>query len=251
MKIKFLIFLLIFACCSIVFAEQIGQIKFATEATYPPFEYVDADGKIKGFDIDIANALCNEIKAHCIFSNQAFNSLIPSLRIGKFDAVISALGITAERKRKVAFTNSYYQPSGAFVGRVSKKYMIKDMLDKKIGVQQSSTFETYLQDKYGSKVSLKTYASIQDAFLDLTAGRVDAVMADTPIAQIWLKENNHGQQYEIIEKPIMDINYFGSGFGIAVKQDDVKLLDALNKALATIQTNGTYQKIKSQYFGNE
>src|SRR5690606_17599012 len=102
----------LFMLSSSIFAQT---IKFAMEATYPPFEYVDASGNIKGFDVDIANALCQQLKAQCEFSNQPFNSLIPSLQLGKFDAIISALGITTERAKQVSFTNPYYQPSGSFV----------------------------------------------------------------------------------------------------------------------------------------
>jgi len=246
-KLTILITSLTLLLFNISHAADIKTIRFATEATYPPFEYIDSTGKIKGFDIDIGYALCAQIKAQCEFSNQPFNSLIPSLKIGKFDAIISALGVTEERKKQVAFSNSYYEPSGSFVALNSKHYKISDMDGKIIGVQQGSTFEKYLQVKYGKKVSIKTYASIQDTFLDLISGRVDVVLSDTPIAQAWLKQNN--TKYSIVEKPIIDQEYFGTGYGIAVRQDEVDLLNALNTALTTIKANGTYNKITKQYFG--
>lgn len=244
---KKIIMIVALICSSLLNAAPIKTIRFATEATYPPFEYIDETGKIKGFDIDIANALCHEIKAECSFSNQPFNSLIPSLKIGKFDALISALGITAERQKQVSFTQSYYEPSGSFVAKTDKHYTLAGLSGKTIGVQQSSTFEKYLQDKYGSKISLKTYASIQEAFLDLVSGRVDLVLADTPISQAWLKQNQ--TQFSIVEKPIVDKEYFGAGYGIAVDQSSTELLNALNSALATIKKNGVYEKISREYFG--
>jgi len=231
------------------FAAIPSPIKFAMEATYPPFESVDGTGQIKGFDVDIANALCQQMKAQCTFSNQPFDSLIPSLQIGKFDALISGLGITPERQKQVAFSDSYYQPSGSFVAASAKHYKLSDMPGKTIGAQIGSTFATYLQEKYGSQVTIKTYASIQDAFLDLNAGRLDAVIADTPIAQAWLKQNDNSKNYSIVDKPVIDPVYFGTGYGIAVKKDNTELLAALNKALATIKANGTYAKITKEYFG--
>lgn len=229
-------------------AAPIKTIRFATEATYPPFEFVDETGQIRGFDIDVANAICKQMKAQCTFYNQSFNSLIPSLKMGKFDALISAIGVTAERLKQVAFTQSYYQPSGSFVAATSKHYTLADMPGKTIGVQQGSTFEKYLQDYYHSKITVKTYASIQDAFLDLISGRVEVVIADTPIAQAWLKQNN-SMEYSIVEKPITDEKYFGTGYGIAVNLKNTELLNALNTALAEIKANGTYAKITKQYFG--
>lgn len=233
---------------SIVNAEPIKTIRFATEATYPPFEFVDETGKIKGFDIDIANALCQEIKAECTFTTQPFNSLIPSLKIGKFDALISALGVTPERQQQVAFTHAYYEPSGSFVAPIAKHYTLAELPGKVIGVQQSSTFEKYLRETYNQKIKIKTYASIQEAFLDLMSGRVDVVLADTPIAQSWLQKNS--TEYAIVEKPFTNKTYFGAGYGIAVKKDAVDLLNALNAALDKIKANGTYNKITDQYFGN-
>jgi arginine transport system substrate-binding protein len=248
--IKTLALAMLLIVTNTLFAAPISQIRFATEATYPPFEYIDESGQIKGFDIDIANALCQQMKAQCTFSNQSFNSLIPSLQLGKFDALISALGVTAEREKQVSFTNSYYEPSGSFVALSSKKYMLADLAGKTIGVQQSSTFEKYIQDKYAGKVSIKSYASIQDAFLDLISGRVDIVLADTPIALAWLKQNDNSKQYGIVDKPIVDHQYFGSGYGIAVNKNATDLLNALNKALAAIKANGTYDKIVKKYFAN-
>lgn len=234
----------------VAMAAPIKTIRFATEATYPPFEFVDENGTIQGFDIDVANALCKQMKAECTFSNQAFSSLIPSLQLGKFDALAAALGITAERQNQVAFTNSYYEPSASFVALSDKHYTLTNLKGKTIGVQTGSTFEKYLQDKYGNQITVKTYASAQEAFLDLLSNRIDMVLADTPIATAWLKQEKNNTQYAIIDKPIVDHDYFGAGYGIATRKDNAELVNALNKALAEIKANGTYDKIVKKYFSN-
>ena len=248
--IKLFAVMLSLAWSTVVIANPVKTIRFATEATYPPFEYIDESGQIKGFDIDIANALCQQMKVQCTFSNQSFNSLIPSLKLGKFDGIIAALGVTPEREKQVSFTSSYYEPSASFVAPLDKHYTMASLVGKKIGVQQGSTFEKYLNDHYRSKVTVKTYASIQDAFLDLVSGRVDIVLADTPIAKAWLKQDKNSNKYSIIDKPIVDHAYFGTGYGIAVRKNDTELLNALQKALAEIKANGKYNEIVKKYFGD-
>jgi arginine transport system substrate-binding protein len=244
----------IFFCMSMVshlaFAEPIKTIRFATEATYPPFEYVDATGQIQGFDIALAKALCAEMQARCYFENQAFNSLIPSLQIGRYDAIISALGITAERQKQVAFTDAYYEPSSSFVSAIRHHYHLSDLIGKKIGVQISTTFATYLEKTYADTIEIKYYSSIQDAFLDLLSGRVDAVLADTPIALSWLKQNDNHLAFAIVEHPLINHQYFGAGYGIAVAQNNPVLLKALNEALKKIKANGVYQKLMDTYFSD-
>lgn len=240
----------IFLIAQVLFAAPQRTIRFATEATYPPFEFKSDRGVITGFDIEIATALCKQMDAQCTFTNQSFSSLIPGLQLGKFDALIAALGITAERQQEVAFTNSYYQPSASFVGPIVKHYSLADIKGKTIGVQQGSTFEKYLKEKYSKNVIIKSYASIQDAFLDLLAERVDFVIADTSIAEIWLKQDNNNQKFTLIGSPIINTEYFGTGYGIAVRKDNVELLSAFNKALNEIKQNGEYEKIIKEYFGN-
>jgi len=248
---KIILSLMIALFSTTIYATPARVINFATEATYPPFEYVDEGGNIKGFDIDLANALCQQIKAQCTFTSQSFNSLITSLKLGKFDAIISALGITPERQEQVSFTNSYYQPSGSFIAQTSDHYTLASLPGKTIGVQTGTTFEKYLQDKYSGKITVKNYGSIQDAFLDLDSGRVDAVLADTPIAQTWLQQGDKATRFSIVDKPINDDAYFGSGFGIAVRKDDATLLTALNQALAVIKANGVYANLMQKYFGSK
>jgi arginine transport system substrate-binding protein len=233
------------------FAAMKETIRFATEPTYPPFEYVNEQGQIKGFDIDIANALCQQLKVHCTFAAQSFDGLIPSLNLGKFDALIAALGITPAREKQLNFTQSYYQPSASFVASKKNHFLQKDLIGKTIGAQQGSTFAQYLYDQYKGKVKVKLYASIQDAFLDLIAGRVEAVIADRPIAISWLKESNHMQQYELVGGPLTNDQYFGAGYGIGFRKNEKELLQDFNQALIEIKKNGTYDKIVANYFGVE
>lgn len=227
------------------------NLTFATEATYPPFESVDNSGKIVGFDVDIMNALCNQIHATCTIVNAPFDSLIPSLQVGKYDAIIAALGITPQRQQVVDFTKPYYNETVSVVASKNSELQLNatSLKGKTIGVQGNTTMYQYLKSKYGSVVKINTYQSEESAFLDLTAGRVDAVMGDTPLIEGWLQESNHSQNYSTIGRPLMDATYFGPGFGIAVQKGNSTLVNELNTALIQIKHNGTYHKIEMKWLG--
>jgi len=244
LNILFLMAALLFA--AELHAAQIQKVRFGIEPTYPPFEFIDASGKTQGFDIEIARAICKNLNATCEFNNQTFASLIPSLKLGKFDAIISALDTTEERIKQIDFTKPYYQPSGNYVGL--KGASLKTLTNSSVGVQQGSTFEHYLKDTYGRQLTIKTYSSIQDAFLDLTSGRINFVLADSPIAHTWLKDNS--EKFSIVDAPITGEKYFGNGYAIAVKKNNEELLAAMNKALQDIKTSGEYQRIYNKYFGS-
>lgn len=225
-------------------------LHFASEATYPPFESMDQQGHIIGFDIDIANALCAQMHAECHFSNQPWNSLIPSLKLGKFDAVISSMAITDERKHQVSFTDPYYLNSASFVAAVNHTLQLtpSGLQNKIVGVQEGTVLEQYLRQAYGQGVKIKTYPSIRDAFLDLQSGRVNTVFADTPIIQAWVNKQP-AHTFAMIGQPISGGALFQEGFGIAVRKDNTALVKQLNQALAVIKADGTYDKIYEQYFG--
>lgn len=247
---KKIIFISLLCFAQLGLAEDL-KIHFATEATYPPFEYIDQSGNIKGFDIDIANAICDKINATCTFSNAPFDSLIPSLQMGKYDALIGALGITPQRQKVVAFSDPYFHDSVSFVAPVSEKLELsKDaMKGKVIGVQGGTVLSQYLTDTYGDDVTVKTYASELQALMDLQNERVDAVLGDTPLIKNWLKKQSNGK-FTIVDNPVnSDSPYFSQGFGIAVNKKNKDLLAKINKGLAEIKADGTYEKISNKYFG--
>lgn len=225
-------------------AAAAQTIRFATEASYPPFESMDAGNKIVGFDVDLANALCKEIDATCTFTNQAFDSLIPALKFKKYDAVISGMDITPERQKQVAFTAPYYANSAIVIAKKGAYKSFDDLKGKRIGMENGTTHQKYLQDKH-PEVKTVAYDSYQNAIIDLKNGRIDGVFGDTAVVNEWLKNN---PQLGTASEKVTDPQYFGTGLGIAVRPDNVALLKKLNDALAAIKADGTYQKISDQWF---
>lgn len=225
-------------------ASAAETIRFATEAGYAPFEFVDSSNKIQGFDIDLANAMCKQMQATCTFTNQSFDSLIPSLKFRRIDAVISGMDITAERLKQVSFTNAYYDNSAIFFAQKGKFTDLASLKGKRVGIQNGTTHQKYLLDKH-PEITAVPYDSYQNAVLDLKNGRVDAVFGDTAVVQEFLKQN---PGLATVGSKITDQSYFGNGLGIAVRQNNTELLGKMNDALAKVRQDGTYKALYTKWF---
>ncbi|MEZ9078193.1 lysine/arginine/ornithine ABC transporter substrate-binding protein [Vibrio cyclitrophicus] len=221
------------------------EIKFAMEATYAPFEYMDENNQIQGFDVDLANALCEELKATCTFHNQAFDSLIPALKFKRYDAAISAMDITEARLQQVNFSDAYYDNSAAFISIEGKLADQAALEGKRVGVQNGSTHQSFLLEQM-TGVTAVPYSSYQDAFIDMKNGRIDSVFGDTAVVAEWFKKQDN---LTYVGDQVTNQEYFGNGFGIAVNKSNQELVDQLNTALAAVKANGEYDKIFNKYFG--
>jgi arginine transport system substrate-binding protein len=184
------------------------------------------------------------MQADCTFTNHAFDSLIPSLKFKKYDAVISGMDITPERSKQVAFTDPYYANSAVVIAKKGAYTSFDQLKGKRIGMENGTTHQKYLQDKH-PEVKTVAYDSYQNAIIDLKNGRIDGVFGDTAVVNEWLKTN---PQLGTATEKVTDPQYFGTGLGIAVRPDNKALLEKLNGALKAIKADGTYQKISEQWF---
>ncbi|OTA16385.1 amino acid ABC transporter substrate-binding protein [Xenorhabdus vietnamensis] len=225
-------------------AAENHTLHFATEASYPPFEFIDANNKIQGFDVDLANAICAKLNTKCTFTNQAFDSLIPSLKFRRFDALMAGMDITPDRRKQVDFTHTYYDNSAIFVALKGKFDQISALKGKQVGIQNGTTHQKYLMDQH-KEIKTIPYDSYQNAILDLKNGRINAVFGDTDVVNEWLKKN---KELSTVGDKVTDKNYFGIGLGIAVRKGNTELLDKLNKALAEVKQDGTYDTIYKKWF---
>jgi len=172
------------SACALVFAASAAQaetLKIATEGAYPPFNYVDSNNQLHGFDVDIANALCKQMQVECQIVAQDWEGIIPALLAKKYDAVVASMIATDERKKKIAFSNHYYRTPLSVA--VAKDSDISDaqtnFKGRTVGAQASSTQAIYAEDHYGpAGADVKFYPTLDEANSDLAAGRVDGVIAD-------------------------------------------------------------------------
>ncbi|MDE4454551.1 ABC transporter substrate-binding protein [Psychrobacter sp. DAB_AL62B] len=219
-------------------------LRIGTEGAYAPFNYTNADGTLGGFDIEIANAICDDMKMTCDIMAQDWDGIIPGLKAGKYDAIVAAMSVTPERAQQVAFTDPYFSNALVFLAKKDSAFdpaNSSDIDSHSIAAQRSTISSQWLEKAY-PKADMKLYDTLSNAFLDLGAGRVDAMISDKLPAIEWLSSPS-GSNYALKGEEI-DIN---DNFAIAVRPGD-ELQAKINTSLANIKANGTYDKINQKYF---
>lgn len=227
------------------------EFRVGIDPTFEPYGFKTPDGTLTGFDVDFAKALCAEMKKNCVFVEQAWAGIIPALMAKKFDAIISSMSINEERKKVVLFTDKY---SSAINRMVAKQGSAIDgtpatLVGKKVGAQKGSTQEAYAKKVYGAAgATVVGYAGTQDAYLDLVAGRVDAVIASALQIKTALLSKPEGKAFNYVGDVLTDPAIFGVGAGIALRMEDTALRDQLNAAIKATRANGAYKKVNDKYF---
>lgn len=228
---------------------QERTVKIGTEGAYPPFNELTPDGKLVGFDIDIANALCEQMKVKCEFVTSDWDGIIPALQSGKFDAIIASMSITDERKEKVDFSEKYYNtPSAILVPKDSDiAAPTKEALaGKTLGAATSTTHYNYATQTFTDS-TIKGYPSSQEFMLDLANGRLDAAEDDIIVMTQFL-ETPDGACCKLLGQPEpQPVEIFGPGAGVAVRKGDA-LAGEFTAAIKAIRENGKYKEINDKYF---
>lgn len=231
-------------------AKEWKQVRFGIEGAYPPFSWTEPSGELKGFDVDIANALCTEMKVKCKIIAQDWDGIIPSLLARKYDAIIAAMSITEERKKKIDFTGKYALIPNKYVAKkgTDLTFTKEGLKGVKIGVQRATTHDRYIEDNFGESVEIVRYGSFDEAYLDLKAGRIATILGDASALEDGLLKKEGGEDFEFIGPSLTNPKWFGDGFGIALRKQDKDLTKKLSTAILSLRDQGIYQKIAAKYF---
>lgn len=252
-------------------AAERKVLTIATEGASPPWDMIDTEGKLVGYDIDVGKELCRRIAVECKFVAQDWDGMIPALTVGKFDAIMSGMAITEKRKRSIAFSRPY-------AGGFNQLVMLKDLqlpatdtkakvnlssIDgaqaalleqlqsalsgKTLGVLRSSNSEAVLNELFGKVATIRSYDTQDNLHLDLAAGRIDGGLADYFTWKTFL-DGKDGQSAAFYG-PELSGGLWGPGVGVGIRKDDTDLVAAFDKAINDCTSDGTLKNLSLKWFG--
>ena len=258
------------------------DIKIATEGAYPPWNLKDESGKLIGFEIDLANLLCDYMKYfNCTIVENDWDGMIPSLTTGKFDAIMAGMSITDERKKKIKFTKPYADEVASLAVmkgssletlktadsiflknkplKKQKKKVRKDLetiaqtlAGKTVGVQTGTIHQNFLESGLVGKINVRTYKTQDEVNLDLEAGRIDVALAAAVAFVDYVKKSG---KPVVLTGPKFSGGVFGNGVGVGVRkhegskaEQDKFLREDLNKAIRKAKKKGKITELSIKWF---
>ena len=222
--------------------KDAGVINVGLEGTYPPFSFVDADGKLTGFEVEFSEALAKELGVKVKLQPTKWDGILAALESKRLDAVINQVTISEERKKKYDFSEPYTVSGIQALTLTKNKDTIKtaaDLSGKKVGVGLGTNYEAWVKENV-PKADVRTYEDDPTKFQDLRVGRIDAILIDRLAALEYAKKAK-------------DTSAAGEAFsrqeaGIALRKGEPELLAAVNKAIDKLRADGTLKKLSEKYF---
>ena len=256
LSVAFIGFLMIAALCGCSkktekgdFTVEKGKFKVGMEIGYPPFEYFGEDGKTpEGFDVLLGKEISKRLGLEVEFVDTAWDGILAGLDTNRYDAIMSAMTITEERKQNYDFSNPYIGNGQAIVitkGSDVKISSVEDLANKKVGYQAETTSDFFMEKKSkeaGFTFDANEYDKVMNAYDDLRFGRIDAVVSDSLVAVDYLAPSDTVFKQVWAGTP-------DEFFGVCVKKGNKALLDKINAAIDAMKKDGTFKKMYEQVFG--
>ena len=246
------------------------KIRIGTEGAYPPWNSKDSSGKLIGFEVELAWALCRYIGRQCTIVEQDWDGMIPALQMRKFDAIMAGMSITDERKKAINFSQGYADEVASLAvmkgsnlegmqtseginltkksGAVKKdlKTITGALAGKTVCVQTATIHQNFLESGDVGKVNVRTYKTQDEVNLDLASGRCDVALA---AAVAFTDYAEKSKKPVVLVGPTFSGGAFGNGVGVGIRKDDTELLKAFNSAINKARKNGDISRIATKWFG--
>jgi len=230
--------------------SRLTLVRFLTETDYPPFNYAGSDGNPTGFNIDLARAICEELKISCTIQMRRFDTLVPALSENRGDALIASISVTPETRKILDFSDPYYRVPARFVVRrdaVAADLRPELLEGKKVAVVAGSAHEAYLKALF-TEVELRTYATPEAAREALRRNEVDMHFGDAISLAFWINGTDSANCCAFSGGPFFDSHFFGEGVGVAVRRGNDTLRAAVNWALFRLWEKGRFTDLWLRYF---
>ncbi|WP_248751273.1 transporter substrate-binding domain-containing protein [Pseudomonas sp. MWU15-20650] len=226
-----------------LFAKDYTVIRFAADPNYAPFAYKDKTGTLTGFEVDIGNAICTHLNVRCQWVESDFDGMIPSLNAGKIDAILASMTVTAARQKVIDFSSEVFSSPTAMVWRPGTE-LSKGMA---VGYLQGSIQEVYARQVLATQgMKVVAYADQEQVYADLVAGRLHASLQDAQQAQSGFLRSAQGEGFVL--GPLIESELMPSRSAIGIAKGNGALKALLDKGLAALHADGTYDRLQEQYF---
>ncbi len=224
-------------------------VRIAVEGAFPPFNYIDQNNELQGFEIDLAKALCEVMHARCTFVQHQWDGIINGLINRDYDAIMSSVAITEQRKKRIAFSRRYYMMPASFMAAKSTEVSgiaPEALAGKRVGTTDRSEHATLLEALY-KETQVQRYGRLDEAILDLRAGRVDLVLGDKlPLTRFLASAD--GECCQIVGDAPITPGYLRRAVGVGLRKEDEELKGLFDRAIEEVKRNGTYDRIRAKYF---
>jgi polar amino acid transport system substrate-binding protein len=225
-------------------------LRFVTEADFPPFNYLDGEGALTGFNVDLARAICLEVNAACDIKVRPWDELVPGVVAGEADAAIGALKITWNGVAKLEFSDRYFHTPGHFAGKkdgLVAEITPETLEGKTVGVAKGTAHEAYLKAFFHDS-AIKTFESIDAARDALADGKTAFLFDDAIGLSFWVNGTNSRQCCELKGGAFLEPKYFGDGLAIGLPKGDRQLKVLIDSALVRVRESGRFEELLQRYF---
>jgi polar amino acid transport system substrate-binding protein len=226
-------------------------IRFLTDDDYPPFHFPGPDGQLTGFNIDLARAICAELKVACTIQARRWDTLVPSLEEGRADAIIASMVSTEESRARVDFGQPYYRTPARFIARKATipadGSATPDLNGRKVAVVRGTAHAAFIEAYYPAATRLEM-ADMEEALRKLDGEEVDAVFGDGIGLSLWLNSPTGERCCRFLGGPFFESRYFGEGAVMAFRKESPQIRRAVDFAVFRLAETGVYQQLLLKYF---
>lgn len=228
----------------------VESIRFVTTDDFPPFNFVDDNGRLTGFHVDLARAICDELDIPCTIQARPWDNLLTAIETGNADAAIAGIGISAQNRQRLDFSDVYLMTPARFVVALADRnadVSPAGLTEHSVGVVANTAHEAYLAAYYPD-IQRQLYDNADAARAALKSGEIYAYFGDAMQLSFWLLSDAADDCCTFAGGPYLDSHFFGNGFAIALKRNAPELRDAINSALDVLHSTGVYGELYLRYF---